>query len=138
MSDYRRGLDWKMDLLTTYTHYSELQAITAPPLITTIRKSPQHSLSFSQPAVTSPVDPWQRLLTVGILQLQAIKFSLHRLQYRNTSALTLSLAYNILARTTQKTQLFYFGIRVCCCGNVFTEPILRNGLGISAHLAVVA
>jgi hypothetical protein len=31
MSDYRRGLDWWMDLLTIYTYDSELQAITAPP-----------------------------------------------------------------------------------------------------------
>jgi hypothetical protein len=31
--DYRRFLDWWMDLLTIYTHDSELQAITAQPLI---------------------------------------------------------------------------------------------------------
>jgi hypothetical protein len=36
-----------MDLLTTYAHDSELQAITAPPLISTIHKSPQHPLSFT-------------------------------------------------------------------------------------------
>jgi hypothetical protein len=35
-----------MDLLTTYTHHSELQAITALSLISTIHKSPQHPLSF--------------------------------------------------------------------------------------------
>jgi hypothetical protein len=27
--DYGRGMDWRMDLLTTYTHDSELQAIKA-------------------------------------------------------------------------------------------------------------
>jgi hypothetical protein len=32
MFDYRRGLDWRMDLLTSYTHDLELQAIKAPPL----------------------------------------------------------------------------------------------------------
>jgi hypothetical protein len=45
MCDYRRGLDWRMDLLSTYTHDSELQelqAIPAPPLISTIHKSPQY------------------------------------------------------------------------------------------------
>jgi hypothetical protein len=31
-----------MDLLTTYTQNSELKAITAPPLISTVHKSPQH------------------------------------------------------------------------------------------------
>jgi hypothetical protein len=60
-----------MDLLTTYTHDSELQAITAPPLISTIHKSPQHLLSLFQPAVSLPLVPWQRLLTVEILQLHA-------------------------------------------------------------------
>jgi hypothetical protein len=34
MCDYRRGLNWLQELLTSYTHDSELQAITAPPLIT--------------------------------------------------------------------------------------------------------
>jgi hypothetical protein len=47
MCDYRRGLDWWMDLFTTYTHDSELKAITAPPPIFTIHKSPQHPLSRS-------------------------------------------------------------------------------------------
>jgi hypothetical protein len=46
-----------MDLQTTYTHGSELlQAITAPPLISTIHKSAQHTLSLFQPAVDSPTD----------------------------------------------------------------------------------
>jgi hypothetical protein len=34
------------DLLPTYTHDLELQAIKAPPLISTIHKSPQHTLSL--------------------------------------------------------------------------------------------
>jgi hypothetical protein len=41
-----------MDLLTTHTHDSYyVQVITAPPLISTIHKSPQHPLSLFQPAV---------------------------------------------------------------------------------------
>jgi hypothetical protein len=39
-------LYWWMNLLITYTHYSELKAITAPPLIYRIHKSPQHLLSI--------------------------------------------------------------------------------------------
>jgi hypothetical protein len=58
-----------MDLLTTYTHHLEVQIITAPPLISTIHKSPQHLLSLFQPAVSSPAVPWQRLSTVEMLQL---------------------------------------------------------------------
>jgi hypothetical protein len=45
MCDYRRGLDWWMDLLTTYIHHSELQVITAP-LVITIHRTPQHLLSL--------------------------------------------------------------------------------------------
>jgi hypothetical protein len=77
MNDCRRGLDWWMDLLATYTHDSELQVITASPLISIIHKSPQHSLSHFQPAVR-----WQLLLTMDILQLHALMASLHRLPYR--------------------------------------------------------
>jgi hypothetical protein len=51
---YRRGMDWWMDLLTTYTHHSE-QVITAPLLISTIYKSPQHpfSIFFASCVLTS-------------------------------------------------------------------------------------
>jgi hypothetical protein len=68
-----------MDLLITYTHNWELQAVTAPPLISTIYKSPQHSLSLFQPAVSSLVVPWQQLLTVEILQLHVLRFYLQSL-----------------------------------------------------------
>jgi hypothetical protein len=44
--DYRRDLDWWMDLPNTYTHHSELQVITAPPLISTLYKSPLHPLTL--------------------------------------------------------------------------------------------
>jgi hypothetical protein len=37
---YRQGMDWWIDLLTTYTHHSELQVITALSLISTLYKSP--------------------------------------------------------------------------------------------------
>jgi hypothetical protein len=43
--DYRWDLEWWLDLLTTYTQDSKLQAITAPPLISTIHKS-QHLLTL--------------------------------------------------------------------------------------------
>jgi hypothetical protein len=45
-SDYRRVMDWRTDLLTTCIHHSELQAITAPLLISRIHRSPQHPLSL--------------------------------------------------------------------------------------------
>jgi hypothetical protein len=39
MYDCKRGLDWWMTLLTTYTHDSHLQAVTALSLISTLYKS---------------------------------------------------------------------------------------------------
>jgi hypothetical protein len=49
--DYRRGMNWGMDLLTTCVHDSELQVITVPPLISKLCKSQKHPLSLFQPAV---------------------------------------------------------------------------------------
>jgi hypothetical protein len=50
--DYRRGMDWWMDLLTTCTHHSELQVITALSLISTLYKWLAHA-KYSQFAFTS-------------------------------------------------------------------------------------
>jgi hypothetical protein len=85
--DCRRGLDWWMDLLTTYTHDSELQATA--------------NLHKSQIAA-APDNPFQacyvftsRFLvtvsTVDILQLHTLMSSLPRLPYR-THSLTFSLS----------------------------------------------
>jgi hypothetical protein len=41
-----RGVDWWIDLLTTYTHNSELQVITALLVISTLYKLSHHSLSL--------------------------------------------------------------------------------------------
>jgi hypothetical protein len=37
--DYRRGIEWWMDLMAIYTHHSELQVITALSLVFTFYKS---------------------------------------------------------------------------------------------------
>jgi hypothetical protein len=50
----RLGMEWWMDLLTTYTHHLELQVITAPSLISTIHKSPEQVPSLFQPEMSSP------------------------------------------------------------------------------------
>jgi hypothetical protein len=49
--DCRWGMGWWIDLLTTYTHHSELQAITALLLISILYL--QHLLRLFQPAVSS-------------------------------------------------------------------------------------
>jgi hypothetical protein len=82
-------------------HTTQLQVITAPPLISRIHESPQHSLSLFQPAVSSSAVPCQRLLTVEILQLHALKSSLHRLRTELTWSSNFP-AYNSSAQTTQK------------------------------------
>jgi hypothetical protein len=54
-------MDWILDLLTTCTHHSKLQVITALSLLSTLYKSQQHPLSLFQPAVSATA------LTVEIL-----------------------------------------------------------------------
>jgi hypothetical protein len=55
MCDYRRGMDWLMDLLTTYTHHPEPQIITALSLISTLHDkfSPAYSVPTSRCLVTA-------------------------------------------------------------------------------------
>jgi hypothetical protein len=43
-------MEWILDLLTTYTHHSQLKVITALSLISTLYKSPQQPLCLFQPA----------------------------------------------------------------------------------------
>jgi hypothetical protein len=52
MCDYRRGMDWILDLVISYTHHSELPVTTALLLISPIHKSPQNPLSLFQLAVS--------------------------------------------------------------------------------------
>jgi hypothetical protein len=87
-----RVLDWILDLVTTYTHNSELQAITAPSLMSTTHISPQHKLRFPAWSVLTS----RSLITAinsGDHSASAFKFSLndgflptdsflHRLPYR--------------------------------------------------------
>jgi hypothetical protein len=45
--DYRRGMDWILGLLTTYTHHSERHIITALSLIYTLQFACTNTLGFS-------------------------------------------------------------------------------------------
>jgi hypothetical protein len=89
----------ELDLLTTCIHHSELHLITAPLLISTIHRSPHHSLSLFQPAVSSTAVPSRRLLTVEILQLPAL-MSLLSGEYPATellSTVNLTIAPSLLS-----------------------------------------
>jgi hypothetical protein len=127
-----------MDLLTTYTHDWELQAITAPPLSSTIHKSPQHPISLFQSDVFISSSQ-QRVLT-AILQLHVLRSSPHSLPCRTDSQLSLSHAYNISARTLRKHSSSIVASNCCIIknllpsnGNVFTEPLPRNGRCLQSH-----
>jgi hypothetical protein len=56
-------MDWRMDLSTTYTHHSELQAIKKAIADFHTHILSQYLLNSFQPAASSPAAPWQRLLT---------------------------------------------------------------------------
>jgi hypothetical protein len=130
--DYRQGSDSWLDLLTTYTHDMELQAITAPLLISIIHKSPQHPLSLflaccvitshslamasnnggpsdSRTQVLSSQPPvWNCLLSLGSKPPR----------------------YNISAWTTQKIPCFH-----CCSPTVALLRIcyLKTGMCLPSH-----
>jgi hypothetical protein len=137
MSDYWQSFGLDIGFID---HDSGLQAITAPPLIFTIHKLSQHPLNIFQPAMSLPAVPWQRLLTVEILQLQRLKSSLHRLQYKIdfvVSIMFLITPLNIPRRNPSFQEYLYRRTSIRCCRNVFTEPLPRNGSGIFACQAVV-
>jgi hypothetical protein len=84
-------LDWRLDLLNTYTHNSLLQVIIMLQLISTIYKSPKHTLSLFQPAVISCFPAMT--LTVEILQPQCLQLS-------TNSQLTLNYCHSHLSSLT--------------------------------------
>jgi hypothetical protein len=130
-----------MDLLTIYIHHSELQAITAPTLISTFHKSPQHPRSLFQPAVTSAV-PWKRLLKVEILQLHALRSYFHSFPYRTdyqlitdlvrvTVRVTLRLAVYRQSlplddRPLETTSNFIFQLNACGYSPYVTSSLMRG------------
>jgi hypothetical protein len=142
--DYnRRGLDWWMNLLTTCTRDSELRVITAPSIISTIRRLSQHPLSLIQPAVFTSADPWQRLLTVEILQLHAFKSSLHRIPYRTDLVPPPPVFFLITPRHEPRRNTPFSTVHLLLCDDSLlrervTEALPRNVPGISSHLAAVA
>jgi hypothetical protein len=122
--DYRRGMHWWMDLLATDTHDSDLQVITAPPLISTIHKSPQHPLSLFESAVSSPAVPWQRLIIVEILQHHEFRSSCLSLQCRTDYQL--KFVSCLCLGTNRIENIVLLLLRSC---PLFTEPLHRNGRG---------
>jgi hypothetical protein len=115
----------RMDVFTTYTQASELQAITAPQLISTIHKSPRHTLSIFQPAVSSPAVPWQRFLTVHILSFPRSGpiFTASRADLNWLCPLLITSGHGPYRKHRSSVVCF----RVHCGGNIFTELLPING-----------
>jgi hypothetical protein len=65
LCDYRRGMEWLLDILTTSIHLSELHFTDHWHIQTTVLSLLQSPLAVS----------WQRLLSRGILQLPAFRSS---------------------------------------------------------------
>jgi hypothetical protein len=130
-------------LLTIYTHDSELQAITAPPLIATIHKSPQHPISHFQPAVFT-----SRSLATAYNSRDSFASSAQVLSSQppvqnslsNNSQLTLFML--ITSRQGPRRNHSSSIVASNCCiinnllpsnGNVFAEPLPRNGRCLQNH-----
>jgi hypothetical protein len=79
--DYRWSLDYWHNLLTTYITWLGTTSNYSTTAYLPIHKSPQHPLSLSSLLFSLAV-PWQRLPTVEILQLPALRSFLHYLLYR--------------------------------------------------------
>jgi hypothetical protein len=94
-----------------YTYNSELQLITVPLLISTIHKSPQHLLNLFQPAVFS-----SHSLATASNSGDSSASHTYALssQPPMQNCLTLSLAYNISAQTTQKHLVYNSNSIVAC------------------------
>jgi hypothetical protein len=84
---------------TYYAHHSKLQVITATPLIPTLYKSPQHSLSRSAAYVFTSRSP-ATASNSGDSSASCVQVLSSQPPVQNSTELTLSLAYNISARTT--------------------------------------
>jgi hypothetical protein len=146
-----------MYLLTTFAHDSKLQAITAPPLISTFNKSPQHPLRLFQPAVSSPAlatasnggdsSAWRVQVLSSQPPLQNC-LTTRSQNYVTTDGQSASLSWNHTLiwcclttdfvpplqhlgtdhiETPRFQQKPYCFMRIRCSGDVFTEPFPRNG-----------
>jgi hypothetical protein len=116
-----------MDLLTTYILHWELRLITAPLLISTIDRLPQHPLSpFPACCVFSSRSLAAASNSGNSSASRTLVVTVRRISRQLNSKVNFSASYlqdNSLERTTQKTQPIY------CCRGVFTGPWYSNGRG---------
>jgi hypothetical protein len=146
-----------MDLLTTHTHHSELQVITALSLISAIRKSPQHPLSLFPACCASSAVSWQRILTVKILRLSC-SGSLFTATFGQLLSTVNSTTAPSLVSHPCRAQLKWLlqtvllitswhgphrkhpgsNVRIYFCRKVLTKLLLRNSHRIFAYCTATA
>jgi hypothetical protein len=108
---------WILDRSTTYTRDSELQVITAQPLIPTIHKSPKHPLSIFQPARVFTSRSLVTASSSGDSSATPIKSALNGG----------SLVFLITPRHGLRRQHRSFSYSNRFRGNVFIEPFPSRG-----------
>jgi hypothetical protein len=140
--------------VNAFIGHLELQAITALSLISTFYKSQQHALSIFQPAVftgrslatasnsgdSSASRAQVHLchsrqcntlvncqLNYGAISSQPPLQSSTEMPTPNSLDFPRCLLYNFSVQTTSKRPFLYCCVRLHLRGNVFTEPLLRNG-----------
>jgi hypothetical protein len=102
--DYRRGSGWRMDLLATCTHHSELQVITALSLISKLYKSQQDPLILFQPTVFTS----RSLATAsnsGDFSISGAQIHLSQTPVQNSTIASLLLSPLAELNSTANTQL---------------------------------
>jgi hypothetical protein len=142
-------------LIHTTRKYKQLQRHSWSPHF---YKSPLHPLSLFQLDVFSPAIPWQRLLTVVILQLLALRSFLRRLSFRTASQLFPQLNWILVCsetllqsstklstqlsnlnslllqhRTNRIENMVSNNISIVARVLVFTEPLPSNGRFLWFH-----
>jgi hypothetical protein len=134
MCDFRRGMDWWMDLLTTYTHDWELHANTVPPLSSTIYKSP------TKPFPACCVFTSRSLATAsnsgGSLASRAQVLSSQPSVQNCLTTDFVPCLWHLSAdhlETHRFQQYLYCCVHIRCRGNVFTEMLPRNNRCLQSH-----
>jgi hypothetical protein len=130
---YRRGFDLWTDLLSTYTHESELETITALSLTSTVHKSlhaksspacsNSRSLATASKSGDSPASRAQVLFSQPSAQNSA--------ELSVNSLLQTVLLITFWHRSHRKHSVFIVVVQLLqppSNGNTFTEPLSRNNL----------
>jgi hypothetical protein len=132
-----------------YHTVSELQVIKAPPLISTLRKSPQHPLNFPACCVftshSQATASYSGDSSVPLAQFLPSRTLVENCLPAVPSGTRLNLLITFRNEPHRKYCFYCYSPTIpslllalrICCHDVFTEPLPRNCSGIFAHVAVI-